>query len=397
VVVAAASSAVCAACGQATFIRDGKCVACSERPGPGWFALVVCSYEADASWQRCTAACPPGAVQRAPCTNVTDLECGWPAGDTRCSGVPLNPTRAPDWLTTVSPCPRGQYLYGFRSLTDKDCRLCPADTTSVDGYTCERCAGVLEEPYFLDRSLCVCKPPAVMLGGGGCACPAGWRQNGSRCEPCPAGTHKPEPGGGGCEPCPAGMQAGGSVGSTGCEACASGLYRIPGNVSTEGCVRCPLAGWYAPDRTRAVCVPCNRSCGVDEGWTDAGPCPGADESAGWRVCAPCPGLPEHAAWLASAPGSCIYECDAGYYRDGGGCARCSTGACEAGRRWEDCSLDADRRCDAECVNASKPLLNARWATSGSRDCPWECAEGFALVRTDYWVFVLEECVAIGPE
>ena len=65
--------------------------------------------------------------------------------------------------------------------------------------------------------------------------------------------------------------------------------------------------------------------------------------------------------------------------------------------WEDCSADADRRCDGECVNASKPLLNARWAVSGSggRDCPWECEAGHALVRTDYWVFVLEECVAVA--
>ena len=31
------------------------------------------------------------------------------------------------------------------------------------------------------------------------------------------------------------------------------------------------------------------------------------------------------------------------------------------------------------------------------DCPWECEPGFALVRTDYWVFALEECVAAGLE
>jgi hypothetical protein len=93
----------------------------------------------------------------------------------------------------------------------------------------------------------------------------------------------------------------------------------------------------------------------------------------------------------------VYECDAGFYRKDGGCHACSTGACEAGRRWEACSADADRRCDAECVNASKPLLNARWAASAGRDCPWECEPGFALVRTDYWVFALEECVAAGLE
>ena len=399
-VVAAVSSVVCGACAPATFIENGKCVGCKARPGQDWFAMVTCSYERDAIWQRCTTACPAGAIQRAPCTNVSDLECQWPAGDARCSGGLTNPASSPDWLTALSPCPRGQYLYGFRSLTDKDCRLCPADTTSVNGFTCERCAGPLEEPYFLDRSLCVCRPPAVMLGEG-CVCPAGWAQNGSACAMCPAGRYKARAGGGGCGKCEAGTYAS-SAGGTACEGCSAGLYSVGGGNASDstGCVKCPLDGWYAPDRTQAVCVPCNRSCAGVLGWTDAGPCPGAGD--GWRVCEPCSGgLPGNATWLARAAGSCIYECDSGFYRDetggGGRCRPCSTDGCEAGQVWEDCSADADRRCDGECVNASKPLLNARWAVSGSggRDCPWECEAGHALVRTDYWVFVLEECVAVS--
>ena len=384
--LAAVSSEACVSCQEGTYIVGNTCAGCTARPGPDWFALVKCSPFGDARWQRCSAACPAGAVQRAPCSNTSDLECGWPGGDARCSGVPANMAGVPEWLPAGLKCQRGQYLYGFRSLTDKDCRPCPADTISLNGFSCEACSGPLEEPYWLDHSLCVCRPPAVLvMAQGGCVCPAGWAQNGSACVPCAAGSQFGAGPGLGCQMCGPGTFSP-AAGATSCEVCASGMYRQAG--SPGGCERCPLDGWYAPDATQAGCERCETSCAGRPGWTDGGACPG-----GWRVCVPCAALPGNATWR----GGCVYECDAGFYRRGGGCEACSTKACEAGRRWEACSADADRRCDAECVNASKPLLNSRWVAGTRGDCPWECEEGFALVRTDYWVFALEECVAAAQK
>jgi hypothetical protein len=126
------------------------------------------------------------------------------------------------------------------------------------------------------------------------------------------------------------------------------------------------------------------------GWKEKGPCPGSEMNALlYRECEACEALPTNAAWR----GGCLYECDAGYYREGArGCARCSEAPCPAGKQWEACVRDADRKCELECANASKPMFNAKWAAStGPGDCPWECEAGYSMARSDYWVFVIYEC------
>ena len=134
---------------------------------------------------------------------------------------------------------------------------------------------------------------------------------------------------------------------------------------------------------------CSQSCDGLDGWRDGGACPGG--TAVFRLCEPCDwALPEHAAWRG---GGCIYECYPGYYRSAGhGCSACTTGPCPAGRMRGECTADADRTCDAECVNTTKPLLYSKWMVASDSSCPWACEDGHALRRSDYWVFVINECL-----
>ena len=92
----------------------------------------------------------------------------------------------------------------------------------------------------------------------------------------------------------------------------------------------------------------------------------------------------------------MYKCDAGFYFsewDAGACKPCSASQCPAGFRETPCSDFADRACDIECVNTSKPTFHSAWASAAEGSpCPWESEDGYEAVETDYWMFRLHECV-----
>ena len=313
-----------------------------------------------------------------------------------CPSVPPPQPEYGDWLTGEEyKCKPGEYLRGFNSTEDKDCRRCPPDMIGRDRVKCEWCLGPLEEPYALDQSGCVCKAGAVMNRTGGCECGDGRRYNATTrgCELCPEDMYGV---GGVCYECGGGTFAG-VRGATVCQACAQGKFREAGTRS-GGCQNCSGGpGHYAVEPWNKTCAACNRSCDEGrDGWMDGGPCP--DGSAGFRVCVPCDTrLPVHGRWVRG--GGCVYKCDAGYYFsewDSGDCVACSTSPCPAGMQGQPCSEYEDRTCDTECSNASKPVFYSKWVQRQQQGdyCPWECVDGYSARTTDYVLFQIHECVPI---
>lgn len=344
---------------------------------------------------------PATAPQMEPCEvcNRSDTllrECGRTAptqcGATRCTPALLRtqPDYTGDWLTAEYKCRPGEYLRGFNTTKDKDCRRCPSGMVGLDGVKCEWCAGPLEEPYWLDQSSCVCKAGAVMNRTGGCECPNGWRFDGGQraCVACANNSYGRE---GRCYDCGAGNYS--VAGATACAQCVTGKYRLHGQDQCRSCAN--ASRFYAPLPWSDACVACNRSCVSLPGWRDAGPCPSG--SGDYRVCAPCDlRLPNHSAWVGG--GGCVYKCDAGYFFsewDGGACKPCSAEPCPPGLRSTPCTEYADRVCDIECVNTSKPTFHSTWARASAGagpPCPWKCEDGYDAVESDYWMFRLHECV-----
>lgn len=115
------------------------------------------------------------------------------------------------------------------------------------------------------------------------------------------------------------------------------------------------------------------------------------------------GLPGNAAWIRG--GGCVYQCNAGYYFsewDMGTCKTCSVEPCAAGFRGRACTEYADKVCDTECSNASKPVFYSKWVvgTAGvgaelEGECPWMCEDGYMATMTDYVLFQIHECVPEG--
>ena len=352
---------------------------------------------------RCNASHPPVldscsacASEARACTLTEDAQCG---GVDCTAGILGTQPNYSEWMSAKYKCKLGQYLRGFTSDTEegKDCRQCPPGMVGRNGQYCEWCAGDLEEPYWLDQSLCVCKPSAVMDSAGACVCPDGRRYNSSRkeCEDCPLNTYGRK---GECFACGAGNYSVG-LGATACVQCGVGKYRLEGNRTCQECRE--GAGHYAPNTTSSKCVACNLSCTGEVGWRESGVCPGA-LGAGYKVCVRCEfELPSNARWIGQG-GGCVYECDAGYYRDGGGgqgCAKCSTEPCPAGYTGSACGVDQDRTCEDECRNESKPAFYSKWipapAGGAAGQCPWGCEDGYEAVMSDYWMFSIHECVRIS--
>ena len=283
------------------------------------------------------------------------------------------------WLT--ARCPAGQYLLGFDTRIPEtiQCRPCPPGWAGLNGLYCERC-GPLEEPYFLDRSSCVCRPPAVMNSSGVCVCPDGYQRGNGSCVPCATNTYGTD---GLCRACGAGNYSG--PGATRCEAWMEGKYRLSGQATCQGCA----AGWFAPVPTQAVCVQCNASC--DLGLYRSGACPGDGLLS---VCTVCPGgLPSNARWSSNAS-ACTFQCLSGFFHTGGGCQRCNTSrVCGAGWQYTPCTAVADSHCDKACVDANKPAFHSHWETGGF--CLWACDAGYTLQVWDYIMFTLRECAPTG--
>lgn len=387
-------SSGCSACEFGTYTPSpgaSQCLECGLVSVPsGYYHARKCSSALSPSSEPCPV-CESGEKSRA-CTRSSPTQCGV----VRCTASLLGsqPDYTADWLTDEYKCKPGEYLRGFNSTEDKDCRRCPPEMIGRDGVKCEWCPGPLEEPYALDQSGCVCKAGAVMNRTGGCECGDGRWYNVTMggCELCPEDMYGV---GGGCFECGGGTFAG-ARGATVCEACAQGKFREAGTRS-GGCQTCPGGpGHYAVEPWNQTCAACNRSCDEGrDGWMDGGPCP--DGSAGFRVCVPCDiRLPVHGRWVRG--GGCVYKCDAGYYFsewDGGDCVACSTSACPAGMQGQPCSEYEDRTCDTECVNASKPVFYSKWVQRRQQgDCPWECVDGYSARTTDYVLFQIHECVPI---
>ena len=386
----------CDACPARQYAAEEGQTACSQckttAPISGVFMTTDCVATQDAQWGQCTV-CDTGAPVLRPCSTLSDTQCGW----RKCSRVTTTQPEYDGWWVAKFRCPPGQYLWGIDGEQARVCRQCPAGMIGRNGKYCELCEGALEEPYALDQSLCVCKATAVMSSEGGvCVCPAGRYYDSMRkaCTVCPADTFgTPD---GICSLCGAGNFS--LTGATACKQCDAGKYRLRGTASGVGCRSCNEAanggqeGKYAPDPGADLCLKCNRSCTGMEGWRDAGECPGS--GGAWRVCLPCDWqLPGNATWISGA-GGCVFACNTGFYRDTstGGCSRCSTTACAAGFAWSDCSADADRGCDTECRNESKPVFHSKWVPSTERKCPWACEDGYVDTVSDYWMFQIRECV-----
>ena len=296
-----------------------------------------------------------------------------------------SPTPYP-WIGQDLLCRAGEYLvyYQASNASSRVCRPCPEGWAGPTGEYCERCKA-LEEPYFTDRSSCVCAWPATMNASGGCVCPDGFQQVGDGCAGCGLNAYGLD---GLCWACSAGKYAN-TTGSTACQACEFGQYRMAGQ--TGGCLGCDLPGWFAPDASLGACVRCNASCAMD-GWRWDRPCPGA---SGYSVCRECgAGLPPNASW--SNWTECAFDCLAGFYRvEGGQCLACTQGrVCPAGRRLTNCAELADSHCDEACVDTNKPTIHSHWETGVN--CPWACDYGYELRVWDYVMFQLRECALAGP-
>ena len=290
------------------------------------------------------------------------------------------------WMGQEQACRPGEYLLSYQPANNtKVCRACPEGWAGLNKKFCERC-GVLEEPYFMDRSSCVCRWPAIMNASGACVCPDGLQEVNGTCVACGLNTFGL---GGACRPCGAGTFTN-RTGETTCQRCEFGRYRLSSQAG--GCTTC-LPGWFAPQADSSVCIRCNETCATD-GWRLDRACPG-DSTGRLSVCRPCAeGLPPNASWIRGT--ECAYACLNGFYRvEGGACQRCTvTDGCPPGRRPQACTEIADFNCDAECVDINKPAVHSHWLRS--MNCSWACDYGYELKVWDYVMFQLRECVLTGP-
>lgn len=290
------------------------------------------------------------------------------------------------WIGQDQTCRPGEYLSSFSVMNGtKLCRACPEGWAGLNGVYCERC-GNLEEPYFLDRSSCVCKWPAVMNASGACVCPDGLQQSGEGCAQCGLNTYGI---GGACWACGAGAYTT-TAGSTACQACEFGTYRLASQAGQ--CAGCATTGYFAPDPGSNACIACNESCAM-HGWRWDKPCPG-DTTGRYSVCKECEGgLPANATWASTT--ECAYACLDGFFRaEGGGCLPCTVDrVCPAGWRLSNCTEISNTNCDTACVDPNKPALHSHWARGAN--CPWACNHGYELRVWDYALFQLRECALAG--
>ena len=389
----------CARCSAGTF-QDGVgatgCKACRACPA-NRYLLSGCDGVSDGVCATCTV-CPQGTVVRA-CGNATDAVCG-NASNCDAWGAAMG---VYDWIGDAQRCQAGKFLLAYdpsgpEAATRKDCRPCPAGWAGLNGVFCERC-GALEEPYYQDRSSCVCKGDAVMNASGACVCPDGYAQDQSGlCAPCGRNAYGL---GGTCRACGAGTFTRGAEGATACEACEFGKYRTS-SVQLE-CQSCALRGWYAPDAAAGDCVPCNETCATAGMQWDRW-CPG-DTTRGYSVCKACDGgLPDNATWAnfsvdpvvaARALEECAYDCLDGFYHANGGCEACTQDrVCDAGWRLSECTNYADSNCDTACVDTNKPSFYSHWI-AGANNCQWTCDDGYTLRVWDYVMFSLRECTLLA--
>ena len=406
----------CVLCAPGTFQnRTGAsaCVGC-RACGDGMYRLRGCDGVRDTlECKACQPGCGGGdldgqLVQVRACSETSDMQCGKPG---YCLANRTSAMRVPEWLDYAYRCHAGQYLWGFDTAgPSPTCRTCPPSggLAGINGVLCEAC-GPLEEPYYTDRSSCVCRLPAVMNASGACECPAGFffnvdAQGVAGCRRCERDTYSMEGGSTRCWPCGAGRTTGGT-GATACDACAFGSFRVA-NTNASGCQNCSGRGQFAPDPASSVCAQCDQGgCALRKGWRWKQACPTGGSN--YSVCEPCPGgLPDNATWTSvradpvrpeRALEECAFDCLPGYYHADLTCVACNASrVCPAGRKFTGCSAWADSHCDVECSDPDRPLIYSHWVAGDSEasqiGCQWECDAGRSLVVSDYGVFVLRECL-----
>lgn len=369
-----------------------RCENCTKKPPPttaseNWYTNQACSIFQDGTWKQCTKCAGSTPVTARNCTDTMDTECSAASLCTR--EVPTKQPEYTEWMSAEYKCKPGQYLRGFKTETDKDCRQCPPGMIGRNGVYCEWCEGPLEEPYWLDGASCVCKPPAVLNASEVCVCPDGYGLAGQACVPCERNTYGS---GGQCWPCGAGNTTDGMMGMTRCTACEYGKYRLSGQEECQGCSK---PGWYAPDPSVGVCLQCNTSCTGMPGWRTKGSCPSGDTTGIYRLCEPCPGdgLPPNAVWLPPESDlffqECAFKCKDSYFHKEMQCVPCSNAtSCEdLSYKLTPCSPLADSHCEIPCKNDTKAPFNSKWLPG----CQWGCEDGYELAVGDYWMFVLYEC------
>lgn len=150
----------CEACSAGKYIPEKstentcyQCIPGKYQPLPAQAKCVDCpdgtytTGSGEISPEKCRAQCPPAFMSNQP--------------------------EYSEWMKPDFRCGPGEYLRGFKTASDKDCRPCPGDMIGRNGLYCERCKGPLEEPHWLDKASCVCKPPAVMNESEACVCQDG--------------------------------------------------------------------------------------------------------------------------------------------------------------------------------------------------------------------------------
>ena len=370
------------------------CKNCSECASAGMFKLKKCVANMDQQCAACSVCSGETPAIQA-CTNTSDAVCGsvGSCGSTVWRGK----TSIPSWLTDEYRCQAGAYLWGFDSALQvkSTCRPCPVGFVGLNGVFCERC-GPLEEPYYVDRSVCVCKTPAVMNASGVCVCPDGFKTEGGGCVKCGADTWGQ---GGVCLPCAAGTTTPSEGGATVCDSCPFGQFRLVGQTKCQTCT----TGWFAALANSSACTACYNSCPVT-GWRRSGACPG---DTSYSLCVECTegrgdGLPPgNATWANQTIDpttkltlqECAYDCVSGFYKDNAGgeaCKPCNqTLACDAGWSLTACTEWADSHCEVPCVDETKPRIYSHWVSGNG--CVWACDPGTSLSMTDYVMFTLYEC------
>ena len=217
-------------------------------------------------------SCVAGQAQTRPCLNGLNTICATCAsnqiavnlggGEQECRDCPAGTYRTPDKLScaTCTQCTSLQYVPAQSDCTstqNRVCTDCPDNkaTKNINSGLCDTC----RPGYFLTNGLCTqcsslpcdadryqdctnavrtCNICAGMVESSKCAlgygpnpstCPAGTTQN-SACEPCPAGSERP------------------NLTPLKCSKCSDGFYKtVPGTANCQLCTNAPVNNsFYAP-------------------------------------------------------------------------------------------------------------------------------------------------------
>ena len=390
------AGSVFSACGAGS---DAVCLGCNEGELiNGSFAWVSgCEYECRSGFYReadgrCIAcsilSCDPGTVP-INCTNVSDAWCS------ACTP----PTGAFHWVDAglcQYECDEGSFRVDAGCLPCNKNLICaagfqPSSCGYAEDVKCEPCSdaldpgayftvgcefGCLQGYYFNSSDLCApCTTDPCWGGTYKIACTA---YSDALCVDCvvPVGSFSWTDG---CSfRCSDGYYRDGGFACTRCSVpeCAPGTFPVNCTATSDAwCNNCaPLAGggyeWTGGCEFR--CVDgyfrqnggCSR-CSVPSCGPGmfSVPCSQTADT----VCAPCPQQVVGSAWTVG----CDFQCVEGYYRNSSSCALCSEPTCAPGYFVQGCTASVDSRC-SPCTNVRG--VGMVWADG----CTTRCATGYIM-------------------